>query len=439
MPPDAGRGSGKIKIIIVDDIPEARENLKKLLAFEPDIEVVGTASTGREGLALAKELLPNIVLMDINMPDMDGITATRELRRLIPTAGVVMMSVQGEAEYIRRAMAAGAKDFLTKPPPAEELYATIRSVAEMMEEVRPVMSSGMMSMTDLSPAKNKGLGSGRTTHLIAVYSPQGGVGKTTIAANVATELMKDGTKVLLIDGNVQFGDVGIFLNLKPQSTILDLLNEVQDLDMDLVDSVLTTHDSGLRVLLPPQRPEEAELVDPTKVKVLVEKLYGAFDFIVIDLSTKLDGMALEIFDIAERIILVMNPTLPSAIHTLTVLSLMEELGYPENKVQIVLNKVTPELERAKVALAVGAIEAKMKRKALGVIPMDERKVLFAVNRGTSIVAKERAASPAKELIALADALRASVSTESGEMESVTPEPSKPSGSLIGRFLNNSKK
>jgi pilus assembly protein CpaE len=433
MPPEAGKG--KIKILIVDDIPEARENLKKLLAFEADIDVVGTASTGREGLALAKELLPTIVLMDINMPDMDGISATRELRKSVPSAGVVMMSVQGEAEYIRRAMAAGAKDFLTKPPPAEELYATIRSVAEMMNDMPVAMPSGVMDMSGIRP-RTGGLavaGANRETHIIAVYSPQGGVGKTTIATNIATELMKEGTKVLLIDGKFQFGDVGIFLNLKPQTTILDLISEVDSLDMDLVDSVLVSHDSGLRVLLPPQRPEEAELVDPLKVKQLIEGLRGVFDFIILDMSTKLDGLALEIFDLAERIILVATPTLPSVIHTLTVVSLFDELGYAETKVNFVLNKVTPELERAKVTLATSAIETRLKRKALGVIPMDERKVLFAVNRGTSVVAKERVTSPAKEIIALADSLRSSLQPEAADVDtSMNPAP-KSSGRLFDRF------
>jgi pilus assembly protein CpaE len=432
MPPDVGKGS-KIKILVVDDIPEARENLKKLLAFEPDIDVIGTASTGREGLALAKELLPNIILMDINMPDMDGITATRELRKSVPSAGVVMMSVQGEAEYIRRAMAAGAKDFLTKPPPAEELYATIRSVAEMMADVPVMMPSGIID-TSASGKGKSSLGTGKHAHLIAVYSPQGGVGKTTIATNVATELIKEGTKVLLIDGKFQFGDVGIFLNLRPQTTILDLLNEVDSLDMDLVDSVLINHESGLRVLLPPQRPEEAELVDPAKVKNLIDGLRGAFDYIIIDMSIRLDGLALEIFDIAEKILLVATPTLPSVIHTLALVSLFDDLGYSEQKVQFVLNKVTPDLERAKVTLAVSAIETRLKRKALGVIPMDERRVLFAVNRGTSVVAKERATSPAKEIIALADTIRASLQPETDNNENNQAEAQKQTGSLFKRFI-----
>ena len=428
MAPD----SGKIRILVVDDIPDARENLKKLLAFENDMEVVGTAGTGREALTTAKELRPHIILMDINMPDMDGITATRELRKIVPSSAVIMMSVQGEPEYMRRAVQAGARDFLTKPPPAEELYATIRNTYELVADLQDMTSAVMDIRQDQGkPGSNSLARAGsrevaRDTHVVVVYSPQGGVGKTMIATNVATELMKEGSKVLLIDANMQFGDVGIFLNLRSTATILDLISDIDNLDMDLVDSVLVTHDSGLRVLLPPARPEEAEMVDPARVRSMIEKLHGTFDFIIVDCSTKLDGLNLEMFDIAERIILVCTPTLPSVIHTLTVLNLMNELGYPAEKVEFVLNKVTPDLEKAKVTLAVAAIEQKFKRKSLGVIPMDERKILFAVNRGTSVVAKERQLSPAKDMIALAESLQAKLQPELAQEPPPPPQPQRSS-------------
>src|SRR4029079_12122267 len=107
--------SDQINVLIVDDIPETRDHLTKLLGFEPDMTVVGSASSGREAIDLATSLQPDVVLMDINMPDMDGITATEQLSTAVPTAAVVMMSVQGEADYLRRSMLAAAREFLVKP------------------------------------------------------------------------------------------------------------------------------------------------------------------------------------------------------------------------------------------------------------------------------------------------------------------------------------
>ena len=118
----------QIRVLIVDDIPETRDHLSKLLGFESDIEVVGAAASGREALEMAAAMTPDVVLMDINMPDMDGIATTERLATEVPTAAVVMMSVQGEADYLRRSMLAGAREFLVKPFSSDELTASIRQV-----------------------------------------------------------------------------------------------------------------------------------------------------------------------------------------------------------------------------------------------------------------------------------------------------------------------
>ena len=128
--------SDKIRVIIVDDIAETRENFRKLLQFETDIEVVGTARTGREGIQIAKDVQPDVVLMDINMPDMDGISATEIIRKEVPHSQIVILSVQGDPNYMRRAMLAGARDFLTKPPMVDELISAIRRAGAMAHEER---------------------------------------------------------------------------------------------------------------------------------------------------------------------------------------------------------------------------------------------------------------------------------------------------------------
>lgn len=101
----------KIRVMIVDDVIDTRDQLEKLLFFEKDIEVVAKASNGREAIALARQHRPQVILMDINMPDMDGIAATEAILTNDPGIQVIIMSVQGETDYIRRAMLAGAASF----------------------------------------------------------------------------------------------------------------------------------------------------------------------------------------------------------------------------------------------------------------------------------------------------------------------------------------
>ena len=89
-----------IKVLIVDDIPETRDHLTRLLGLEREVDVAGTASSGEEAIQLAMDLRPDVIVMDINMPGMDGIAAAEIISQRLPYSPVIMMSVHGEAEHL---------------------------------------------------------------------------------------------------------------------------------------------------------------------------------------------------------------------------------------------------------------------------------------------------------------------------------------------------
>ena len=122
---------GKLRILIVDDSTETREYLRKLLSFEPNIEIAGVAGDGKQAVKVALETKPDLVLMDINMPEMDGISAAEILFNKLPSVRVVMMSVQSEMPYLRRAMQVGAREFLIKPFTHEQLLAILGEVGSL--------------------------------------------------------------------------------------------------------------------------------------------------------------------------------------------------------------------------------------------------------------------------------------------------------------------
>ncbi len=390
-----------ITILLVDDIVDIRENVRKLLSFERDFKVVGMARTGREGLAMAKELRPDIVIMDINMPDLDGIQATTQIVNSAPSTGVIILSAQQDAVYLRLAMMAGAKAFVTKPPSPDDLYNTIRAVYKRA----PLIQASPTAPSDTERPKDS---QERAGNIIVVYSPQGGAGCTTIATNLASGLMRDSVRVLLVDANLQFGDVGLFLNLQARSTLVDLVEEVDDLDTDLFENIVVTHDSGLRVLLGPARPELAEEVvsNPTSVSKILTKIRWSYDFIVVDTSLSLDEMALSLMDIATRIVLVSTPTLPSIKNVRFVLDLFERLNYPPDKIMLVLNQVSDDHNTRKLTIAKDKVASYMKRPLTAIIPLDAFIVLDAVRKGIPVVASQRDLnkSPIRELLALSDHL-----------------------------------
>src|SRR5438067_6723111 len=272
----------KIRVLIADDVPEARDNVQKLLQFAGDIQVVGQAGTGREAVELARGQSPDVVLMDVTMPEMDGITATQLITAQLPGIAVIMISVQVDPDSLRRSLQAGARDYLSKPFGLEDLTNSIRSVYQGLQATRAQFSA----TTHLGGTAALGGPNGAQAakaKVIGVFSPKGGVGRTILAVNlaVATKLATD-KRVALVDGNLAFGDVGVTLNLPPAKTICDLVPHIGILDADLVSDVLATHSPGVKVLLAPPTPQDAETVTPDHLRAIMQGLMTMFDYIFVD-------------------------------------------------------------------------------------------------------------------------------------------------------------
>jgi pilus assembly protein CpaE len=407
----------KIRIMIVDDVVESQKNLARLLSFETDMEVIGFAGTGAQAIEEANKQRPDVILMDINMPDMDGISATQIITKNVPCS-VVMISVQSDRDYMRRAMQAGAVDFLPKPPSAEELYATIRNAASRVPQfVEPVIKKdGKDKITTKVGGK-----------ILVVYSPQGGAGVTTLAVNIATGLMEEQKKVLVVDANLQFGDIVVYLDQTNERNVIDLVQAVDVLDDEIVQQVVIQHQSGLNVLAAPKRPEEAELVAPASLSKLVRALADSFDYVVVDTAPHLDDVTLGLFEVADAILGVCIPMLPSAKNMRLVLDLLKQIeDININKIVFAVNKVPT--DRKTGALDVEQLKNYLKLPAVGVIPMAERAMYDAINRGVPTIVNARN-TPGKELKELTLQLKSRLQTVAVEAEgqesAVAAEEKKP--------------
>lgn len=368
----------KIRVLIVDDLPETRENVRKLLQFESDVEVIAQAGTGEQAVELAKEHTPDIILMDINMPGLDGIAASQAIVQNVPTAQIIIMSVQSEADYLRRSMLAGARDFLMKPFSGDELISAIRRVYQMRPAHVPVGPAQRARGAQAAvPAEKERTQLGR---IISVYSPKGGSGCTTIAVNLAVALAEEGLNTLLVDGSLQFGDVAVMLNIRPTTTIVDLMDRMEDLEQDLVSSVTVRHRSGLHVLMAPPRPEMADLVTEANVKLLLEHLREHYDFVIIDTSSSLNDVALAMLDVSDRIFLVTQQSLPALKNASRFFDLAETLDYSRDKVLLLVNRSSDRL-----GISVKDIASTLKRPVIATLPIDDEAVNRAIDEGKPII------------------------------------------------------
>jgi pilus assembly protein CpaE len=412
----------KIRILVVDDIAETRENLAKLIGFESDMTIVASAEGGQQAVEFAKRDRPDVILMDINMPDMDGITATEIIANTVPESPIIMMSVQGEQDYLRRSMLAGAREFLVKPFSADELVNAIRHVHEIEKvkraryaQVAPVASAQTPSLTSaLQPQRGK---------IITFFSPKGGVGRTTIATNLAVALHQStGQPVALVDGSLPFGDIAVILNMSPKAkTIADLVGSFDQVDAEVLESVLVPHSTGIKVLLAPPTPEAAELITGANIKRVLETLRQSYAYVVVDTWPSFQEQVLTMLDVADVILTLMTLEITSLKNVRVFMEIAEKLGYDDHKVQLVANR-----NDSSGGIKASDVEASLGRKIPHTIVSDGRALVLAVNRGVPFVISHRDSQVAKDIYTLADKLSGAEGAGAG---AATPQKAAPKQGL----------
>jgi pilus assembly protein CpaE len=402
----------KIRVLIVDDIAETRENIRKLLQFESDFEVAGAARTGREGIELARETRPDVILMDINMPDMDGITATETVRQELPATQIVILSVQSDPNYMRRAMLAGARDFLTKPPAVDELTAAIRRAGRLAHEERLKTRASLTSHPGRGDAGGMGMPSGHLGKVIAVYSPKGGTGCTTLATNLAVALHSDENPVVLVDGNMEFGDVAVFLNEQAKNSIVDLAPRADELDPDIIEEVLVKHDSsGVKILVAPARPEYAESVTGEQFGKVLNYLRQLFAYVVVDTASSLTDVTLAVIDQSDLIVLITTQDIPAIKNARLFLDLTGVLKISRERIIFVMNRFDK-----RIGITPEKIGENFKHEVAAVLPLEERTVVPSVNRGVPFMVDDRLRPIARSFLALVDKVLLNLAELDAEVE-----------------------
>jgi pilus assembly protein CpaE len=335
------------------------------------------------------------------------------------------MSVQGEADYLRRSMLAGAREFLIKPFSSDELISRIRRVYELGASRREAMPATATAPPDRVAAARVPEEHGK---IIVVFSPKGGAGCSTVAINLAVALHQaERAPVALVDSSLQFGDVAVLLNLRASRTIADLAPHIDELDHELLNSVMVEHSSGIKTLLAPPRPEMADLVAPGVLNAVLEKMRDLYKYIVVDTASTLSDATLTVLDMADRIVLVTTPSIPAIKDAKLFFEVTEALEYPPSKTVLILNKAGRHTN-----IRAEDIQSHIKHPVASQLPLDERTATAAVNQGKPYMVIAHNSPLTQATMSLAQHLVSTMAEKVGEGEVAGETSDKAmSGRLLG--------
>ena len=156
---------GRARLVVVDDHELVRAGIKSMLAREADLEVVGEAADGREAVGLCRRARPDLVLMDVRMPGMDGLAATRAVKRELPGTSVLMVTVHENPDYLFEALKAGAAGYALKESPKRELLAAIRQVLDGETPLEPKVAARLLRRMAREADGEEADGNGRVYRL----------------------------------------------------------------------------------------------------------------------------------------------------------------------------------------------------------------------------------------------------------------------------------
>ena len=215
------------------------------------------------------------------------------------------------------------------------------------------------------------------SRVISVASTKGGSGKTTVAVNLAAALQAAGKKTAMVDLDLQFGDVGVFLNIPRCDTIADMVAE-PNLSADTVRSFLYAHGSGLQVLCAPISPELAETVKPEHIEKILSALRPEFDYVVLDLAPTLDDCMLTAMENSDTIYFVTNPEIPTLKNTRACVNVLKTLDQAR-KLRLVINR------EDKSYVSRQDVKKALELDPVLCVPFDKKAATAAMNRGIPVV------------------------------------------------------
>src|SRR5947209_6316047 len=359
----------QLSFVILSTGLETFRELRGALSTQEGARVLAGGDDAEQVFPEIERLRPSAVIVAFGSTPENELRFVERVARECPQTAVICASRDSSSDLILRSLRAGAREFLRLPVNAEEFKTVYRRTAEFCA-VRP------------EAPKKRG-------RVLAVFSSKGGTGTTFIATNVAAAL---NAPTVLVDLNLQAGDLGLFLGLEPKYSIADLVENRDRVDDSLLRSYLAPHYANLSLLAAPREADSADDIEPEHVFQVLEILRERHEYVVIDPQHTFDAITLAALDQSDEILLVLTLDIPAIRSTQRALQIFDRLGYPRHKIHIVVNRFSKQID-----LDRRQVERYLGERVMGYVQSDYKTAVNSINLGQPLVASDPASRIATEL------------------------------------------
>jgi pilus assembly protein CpaE len=417
------REGDNLEVVVIEGNQTIAQQLMGVLAsagFTPHVLAPDRALMAAPGWSG-----PDVLLIGLDADRPQRLAYARRVQGAYPSAIILGYTSNYTADALGEAMSAGARRVLRYP---FEIPALRQAVNDVREEVRLLTGPVTAPQHDVAPRQITPFSAAVATvnpekphHLIALFSPKGGVGTSTLAVNLSLALQLTGNQTVLVDGNISFGSLEVFLELQPVRSILQLVGDVEQMTPEAVMETLVPHSTGLQVLLAPLRPEEGDSIRGEHMQRVLNILKQRFPFTLVDTWPSYDERVLAVLEIADTILVPIGPDLPAMKNLNSFLRVARLLNYD-------MEKIVPVLMRANSVPPghLKDLETFLKQELKWRVVSDGKRATAAANTGTPFVLSARDAQISQNIFDLAKFL-------AGDPESSDEQQAKAKPPASGRF------
>jgi pilus assembly protein CpaE len=374
--------SKPIRVLVALDSGVNRDTVQAALPLAADVQIIGLVDGIDESWITLQETPTDLLMVACAGYSDKALYLVDAAVKQQPSRPVVVLCEGSPTGFIRRVFEMGADDLVALPEQPEQIrFAMQKAVARKQ-------GTALASITGPAP-------------LVCVLGPKGGTGKTLTATNLAVALAEAGERTALLDLDLQFGDVGLCLGLSPERTMYDLVKSGGSLDIDKLDGYLTTHDSGVRVLLAPSRPDQASAVGVEFLREVYAIMRASHDYVIVDTPPGFTPEVIASVDASSDVCLVGMLDSLSLKNTKLGLETLDLMGYKPERIRIVLNRAD-----TRVGITADDVAAIVGRMPDVLVPSD-REIPRAINEGVPIVTAKSHSDAAKAFRTLAQHYRTS--------------------------------